>query len=218
MSGKRIEYKKTIVFSSEDEKDLYEAITDLESSKIDMTPSALVTSLVERKYLPKDPDAELYCKRLYLMGKSGEKFFDIVGDIFVFLSGKTFEDSYEKNLCLFKYIYEIVKKDVAIIPAKYERMALYNELVDLGLVDKGIKQSNYLKALICPYFEYFDPHSLIEIFIDKWKKYNKSQECYMAMSYLCRMLPDDIGNTTTNRLKLIRLISTMSENWIFASD
>lgn len=218
MSGKRIEYKKTIVFSSEDEKDLYEAITGLESSKIDMTPSALVTSIVKRKYLPEDSNAELYCKRLYLMEKSEEKFFDIVGDIFVFLSGKTFEDSYDKNLSLFDYIYEIVKRDVKIIRARYEMMALNNVLIDLGLIDKGKKQTSYQKAIIWPYYEYFDPRSLIEIFINKWKKYNKSQECYMAMSYLCRMLPDDIENTTKNRLKLIELIRTMSENWIFASD
>lgn len=216
--GKRIEHKKTIVFSSEEEKILYEAITDLESSKEKMTPSALVVSIVEEKYIPEDPDAKEFCKRLYLMEKSRERFWDVLGDIFVFLSGKTSEDRYEKNLCLFNYFYKIVGYDVEIIPSRYEAVELKKLLIKLELIDKVERQTTLSKIFICPDSGRFIPRNLINTFIADWKRFYRCSECYMAMSYLCRVLSDDMKITIDSRSELINLIRTMSEKWKYASD
>lgn len=216
---KRIEHKKTIVFDSEEAKTLYYAITNLESSRRGITPSALVAGLVKEKYLPSDPDAEMFCKRLYLMDTSGEKLFDILGDIFVFLANKTDIERYSQNRCLFFWLSSMLKEDTRIEPQEYVISTFKKSLEKLGLHDADDSgQINIFHYFESPDSPYFSPKNLVQRIVGEWGIFAHNKDCYMSMSYLCRVLPDTPEFTVEGRHFLIGLIRSMSKHWDFASE
>ena len=217
---KRKEYRKTVVFKSEEEKEQFEAIVDVECAAQHKNPSEFLISVIEDTFLPRNEIACLWCKKLYMMNDPDKNVYDVLADIFIFLSGVTEIDQYSKNAVLVHYMSLITDKDIELEKGSgsFDRFkknwdSLSEEVleeVSSDLETEFTKIENRLKKDNKP----FKIDLILQLVTDEYNELSISPYYYKALSYFCMMLSNKkSSNKVEERLALIRCLKVVSRYW-----
>ncbi len=236
MSTSREEYKRTIVFNNQEDKDLFDAISIVESNNQRKTPSAFLMDLVEKEFLPESAQARQLCEKIYQScrnsieknknEKNGKEYdkgatytiFDALSELYAHIAFHADDKHYNHCYTLIHYTFNLLNESNSYISKKATGDTY---LYYLEEHDKVVKLLSDQFPKLCAAVQeevdlYGDKYWLGRFALLVMQKYEsiQSEPCtYRAMSLLCKLVDDTEKNSSRNYLELINLIKAISKFW-----
>ena len=232
----REEYKRTIVFNNQDDKDLFDAITTVEGNAQRKTPSAFIMDLVEKDFLPENPQARQLCEKIYRSCRniieknkneknrkesySGKNYtiFDALSELYAYIAQNADDERYNRCYVLINYTLTLFDETNSYINKKN---SVDTFLYYLEEHDKVISLlSDKFPKLCAAVNEEIDSDEdkywlgRFALLIDQKYSILRTEACtYQAMSLLCKLVDGTKNNNVKDYIVLINLIRAMSKNW-----
>ena len=225
----RKEYRKTIMFKNEEDKELFTKIIEDESKDKNMSPSEFLLKHLIDTILPTEENAKRFALWMYkgykVDDKTGEHIkmntYDVLSDIFGFIAGKVeLNENFGKNMSLV-YIMASFLRDSNLIINKtgdtYER--LKNEITNLSnnLSRSKPAEISKLRLLIsnftCKYPSSFEVKDFLDFVVENYTDLRKHQSYYLSLSYFCRIISTYVHQDPENHLAVIKILKPLSQHW-----
>lgn len=221
--------KKTIVYSSEKERDFIEGALNILSIIEKKSASSVLEDLLHKVLLPENVDAKEICKKLYAGEINNMEALEKVFDIYA--AGTCNEARYQNGFELILYFH----KQIAFSPFPYDKkseenrqffchnfMNLYKKIEkecateheeDMLVYESQVKYAKYhLDEAACEP-EHFKPINLTDIIKENWNILGNYTYTYRTLAALCRLIAPTKSDSPEERIKLIELISRLSKKW-----
>lgn len=220
--------KKTIVYSSEHERDFVEGVLFMHAEQAKKTASATVEDLIEKAVLPTNPTAKNLCKRLYASELNNMTALTHIFDNYAsrisfrnksYQTGKDFIEFLHSSLVTVPYptntasksarfSFESLFDSVCLVIKKYS--ASEN---DNTFSENLSKFAYYHLDLARNNPDFFVPVNVTSIIRSNWVLLQEFSYTYETLASLCNVFRDSIIDDLEDRLKLIELIKKASEEW-----
>ncbi len=230
--GTRIEFRKTIMFKYESEKELFTQIIENESEAVGKSPSEFLVEHVLKTFLPTNVYARTFAKWMYKGYKNdvetGERIkmntYDVLSEIYGFIAGKIeLDEHFGNNMSLVYITASFPDKELKLKKTgdKYKRFK--DEILALNNRVGFHKKEEYQKCLhplveaLLNNDKSFPVKLFLDLFMENYRGISIYKGYYLSLSYFCDMMSEVVHTNPDNSIAIIRLLRPLSKHWNMAS-
>ncbi len=225
----RKEFRKTIMFKNEEDKELFTKIIENESEAKGVSPSEFLVEHVKNSFLPTNKDANRFAKWMYKGYKVDDKTgkhikmnaYDVLSDIFGFIAGKVeINGKIGNNMALVYIMASFLRDSELSIEKTGDKYAkLKNELTNISNFFNGahtaeaFRIQNAIFELTRNDISSFAVKNFLDLVIEYYENLKRYKSYYLSLSYFCRIISTLIHQNPDNYLDVIKILTPLSYHW-----